>query len=174
MAKHKDFTSLFGGDDSDEENLQSEFSSGSGKDKLKSVSENKYKEREKNDKSSNDKHIKRLKSSTDDQNKKKVKTDHENDNKIDQKTTEIVIESAENNHKVGKPPDIKEKHNGAGKTKVRLKKTEIGGLVVKLLTPAYVDKRFESRETFKTLARNISHALFDKGNKCFFLLKSFI
>lgn len=47
--------------------------------------------------------------------------------------------------------------------KSKLKKTEIGLLVVKLLTPAYVDKRFESREIFKTMARKISHWLADKG-----------
>ncbi|KYB27113.1 ATP-dependent DNA helicase Q5 [Tribolium castaneum] len=46
--------------------------------------------------------------------------------------------------------------------KNKLKKTEIGNLVVKLLTPAYVEKRFESRDTFKSTARNISHALIDK------------
>ncbi|XP_050302444.1 ATP-dependent DNA helicase Q5-like [Anthonomus grandis grandis] len=48
------------------------------------------------------------------------------------------------------------------KPKGRLKKTEIGLLVVKLLTPAYVDKRFESREVFKVMARKISHSLADK------------
>ncbi|XP_044260563.1 ATP-dependent DNA helicase Q5 [Tribolium madens] len=46
--------------------------------------------------------------------------------------------------------------------KNKLKKTEIGNLVVKLLTPAYVERRFESRDTFKSTARNISHALIDK------------
>lgn len=45
----------------------------------------------------------------------------------------------------------------------RLKKTEIGTLVVKLLTPAYAERRFDSRDTFKSTARSISHALLDKG-----------
>ncbi|KAJ8916676.1 hypothetical protein NQ315_000321 [Exocentrus adspersus] len=54
------------------------------------------------------------------------------------------------------------KQNGDTGKKQRLKKTEVGGLVVKLLTPAYVDRRFESRDTFKTMARNISHALVNK------------
>lgn len=45
----------------------------------------------------------------------------------------------------------------------KLKKSEIGTLVVKLLTPAYAERRFDSRDTFKTTARNISHALLDKG-----------
>ncbi|KRT78235.1 hypothetical protein AMK59_8544 [Oryctes borbonicus] len=45
----------------------------------------------------------------------------------------------------------------------RLGKTEIGLLVVKLLTPAYADRRFDSRDTFKTMARTISHSLLDKG-----------
>ncbi|XP_076256872.1 ATP-dependent DNA helicase Q5-like isoform X2 [Rhynchophorus ferrugineus] len=48
------------------------------------------------------------------------------------------------------------------RNKPKLKKTEIGLLVVKLLTPAYVDKRFESRDIFKSLARKISHSLADK------------
>lgn len=45
----------------------------------------------------------------------------------------------------------------------RLKKSEIGTLVVKLLTPAYAERRFDSRDTFKSMARTISHALLDKG-----------
>lgn len=45
----------------------------------------------------------------------------------------------------------------------KLKKTEIGLLVVKLLTPAYAQKRFDSKDTFKSTARNISHALLYKG-----------
>ncbi|KAF5287641.1 hypothetical protein FQA39_LY15844 [Lamprigera yunnana] len=44
----------------------------------------------------------------------------------------------------------------------KMKKSEIGLLVVKLLTPAYAEKRFDSRDTFKTTARNISHALLYK------------
>ncbi|XP_066149056.1 ATP-dependent DNA helicase Q5-like isoform X2 [Euwallacea fornicatus] len=51
---------------------------------------------------------------------------------------------------------------GSIKSKGKLRKTEIGLLVVKLMTPAYVDKRFESREIFKTMARKISHWLVDK------------
>lgn len=49
------------------------------------------------------------------------------------------------------------------KEKPKLRKTEIGLLVVKLLTPAYVDKRFESRDIFKSMARKISHFLANKG-----------
>lgn len=56
-----------------------------------------------------------------------------------------------------------EKKVADSKKPKRLKKTEIGGLVVKLLTPAYVERRFESRDVFKSTARNISHALVDKG-----------
>ncbi|KAH1011652.1 hypothetical protein HUJ04_000975 [Dendroctonus ponderosae] len=48
------------------------------------------------------------------------------------------------------------------KEKPKLRKTEIGLLVVKLLTPAYVDKRFESRDIFKSMARKISHFLANK------------
>ncbi|XP_018318935.1 uncharacterized protein LOC108732553 isoform X2 [Agrilus planipennis] len=46
--------------------------------------------------------------------------------------------------------------------KGKLKKAEIGTLVVKLLTPAYAEKRFDSKDTFKSMARNISHSLLDK------------
>ncbi|CAH1981247.1 unnamed protein product [Acanthoscelides obtectus] len=49
--------------------------------------------------------------------------------------------------------------------KHKLKKTEVGGLVVELLSPAYAERRFESRDTFKTMARTISHALADKDEK---------
>lgn len=49
------------------------------------------------------------------------------------------------------------------KKRPKLKKSEIGTLVVKLLTPAYAERRFDSRDTFKSTARTISHALLDKG-----------
>lgn len=49
------------------------------------------------------------------------------------------------------------------KKRTKLKKSEIGTLVVKLLTPAYAERRFDSRDTFKSTARSISHALLDKG-----------
>uniref|UniRef100_A0A6P7GRD3 DNA 3'-5' helicase n=1 Tax=Diabrotica virgifera virgifera TaxID=50390 RepID=A0A6P7GRD3_DIAVI len=59
--------------------------------------------------------------------------------------------------------------------KAKLKKVEIGGLVVKLLTPAYAERRFESRDIFKTLARSISHALADKDeNEIKEYVKSFL
>lgn len=82
---------------------------------------------------------------------------------------EKFVEAVE--HSGSNSEDNKEKKNEQNggsshknhKTKHRLKKTEIGNLVVKLLTPAYVEKRFESRETFKSTARNISHSLLDKG-----------
>lgn len=62
--------------------------------------------------------------------------------------------------------DIKKPAVKTAGGKSKLKKTEIGLLVVKLLTPAYVDKRFESRDIFKTMARKISHWLADKGKSC--------
>ncbi|XP_057656384.1 ATP-dependent DNA helicase Q5 isoform X2 [Diorhabda carinulata] len=62
-----------------------------------------------------------------------------------------------------KTKEVNKPHNISDKRKKnRLKKVEVGGLVVKLLTPAYTERRFESRDIFKTLARNISHALADK------------
>jgi hypothetical protein len=77
------------------------------------------------------------------------------------KEYEKFVESVETNG------EKRGEHNGESSNKSkknRLKKTEIGNLVVKLLTPAYVERRFESRDTFKSTARNISHALIDKGN----------
>lgn len=56
-----------------------------------------------------------------------------------------------------------DKHIAENNKKQKLGKAEVGGLVVKLLMPAYAEKRFQSRDAFKTLARNISHALVNKG-----------
>lgn len=61
-----------------------------------------------------------------------------------------------------KPESSSEKPENKNK-RPRLKKSEIGTLVVKLLTPAYAERRFDSRDTFKSMARTISHALLDKG-----------
>lgn len=49
-------------------------------------------------------------------------------------------------------------------SKPKLNKAEIGTLVVKYLTPAYKENRFKSKDIFKATARNITHALFNKGN----------
>lgn len=89
---------------------------------------------------------------------------------------EVLISCTEEQPKVlvtSQPEQNAPKQNGESskssvpvetkKTKPKLRKTEIGLLVVKLLTPAYVDKRFESREIFKSMARKISHSLADKG-----------
>ncbi|GJQ79773.1 RecQ5 [Trypoxylus dichotomus] len=59
--------------------------------------------------------------------------------------------------KINKEEGLEKQNKGK-----RLGKTEIGLLVVKLLTPAYADRRFDSRDTFKTMARTISHSLLDK------------
>lgn len=56
---------------------------------------------------------------------------------------------------IEKPPENKQK----------LSKSHVGNLVVKLLTPAYGEKRFESKETFKLMARNISHRMIDSSEK---------
>lgn len=67
--------------------------------------------------------------------------------------------------KIMKIDNVKEKDvkKETKDTKCKLGKVKIGSLVVKLLTPAYVEKRFDSKDTFKILARNISHSLHDKG-----------
>lgn len=60
--------------------------------------------------------------------------------------------------------DSSARTESSGKSKaVKLKKAEIGTLVVKLLTPAYAERRFESRDAFKNTARTISHALINKS-----------
>ncbi|CAG9857688.1 unnamed protein product [Phyllotreta striolata] len=77
--------------------------------------------------------------------------------------------SSKDHHKRQKATDVnvmkyssRPDGDSRARKRLKLKKSEVGGLVVKLLTPAYAEKRFESRETFKILARNISHALADK------------
>lgn len=85
-----------------------------------------------------------------------------NTNKDDAEKTEKKIENNKEQNKDHRLKPSKETHVP------KLKKTEIGLLVVKLLTPAYAERRFDSRDTFKTTARNISHALLYKGNSCFF------
>lgn len=183
MSKRKNFKDLFGGDDSDEENEQTEFSATStirkeqnhsknahNNDKYsvqalpdvnkKSVQRNKYRNTECIEKQHNSQE-EEIQITTLNQIKKKVKTQHENNK----------FQSIFDDTSTDKTEDINDKNslshtkhqNDNGKEKVKLKKTEIGGLVVKLLTPAYVEKRFDSRDTFKMLARNISHALYDKG-----------
>lgn len=42
-------------------------------------------------------------------------------------------------------------------------KQEIGQLVVHLLMPAYAQKKFESKDVFKAVARKISHSILNKG-----------
>lgn len=193
MSKRKNFKDLFGGDDSDEENEQTEFSSTSTIGKERNKSENasnndkytvqdlaeivKNKSGQRKGYSNLEKHTDYterehsfIDEETKNQMKKKVKIKHEDN----------TFQSIFYNTSTGNIEDIKEKNgllhtkeknglletkgqNSDGKKKVQLKKMEIGGLVVKLLTPAYVQKRFDSRDTFKMLARNISHALYDKG-----------
>lgn len=194
MSKHKDFEKLFGCDNSDEENLQTEFPASKVTEQMKNVSENAHhydrkqlkhtfkdtyelmKPKEKQNKvninntktpiSSNDRlenfEGKRLKSISEEHNKKRIKSRHGED-KYEQKSNEVVLDSTETSNKISRPSNIIQRQNGDDDKKEKLKKIEIGKLVVKLLTPAYVEKRFESRDTFKTLARNISHALYDKG-----------
>lgn len=69
-----------------------------------------------------------------------------------------VSENVENGASSSKKEEVSNK-----KQRPKLKKSEIGTLVVKLLTPAYAERRFDSRDTFKSTARSISHALLDKG-----------
>lgn len=172
MSKQKDFKDLFGCDDSDEENLQT-GSVHSHDDKKNSKWENTgYPDTKDYGDNFPDKHIKnnsKLKTSEGKRvkspenhhhHKKKIKINISLESDIVQNTKQGEVNSSGSKNNVIKDgslqiDDVK---------KVKLKKTEIGELVVKLLTPAYIERRFESRDTFKTLARNISHALYDKGN----------
>lgn len=52
-----------------------------------------------------------------------------------------------------------------GDSKSKLNKAEIGTLVVKYLTPAYNSNRFESRDLFKSTARNITHKLVNRDKE---------
>lgn len=87
--------------------------------------------------------------------KKETKTNEENGASSNNVQT---IEKA-NGHQSTK----QEKNGDSKQTKAHLNKTEIGLLVVKLLTPAYADRRFDSKDTFKVTARSISHSLLNKG-----------
>lgn len=79
--------------------------------------------------------------------------------KIDDTASNVeTIENA-NGHQNTK----QEKNIDSKQTKAHLNKTEIGLLVVKLLTPAYAERRFDSKDTFKITARSISHSLLNKG-----------
>ncbi|KAL1502580.1 hypothetical protein ABEB36_007704 [Hypothenemus hampei] len=90
---------------------------------------------------------------------------HNNDGEeIDnlQQSPKLVIDTkGERNVQQQNNTDI----SNANSNKPKLKKKEVGLLVVKLLTPAYIDKRFESREIFKAMARKISHHLANKDEE---------
>ncbi|KAG5899565.1 hypothetical protein JTB14_022896 [Gonioctena quinquepunctata] len=208
----KDLKSLFGDDDSEEENLFSTKNSrldGSDNGESMSSSKEKHKSRHSRNAKHSDKHRdreeekKRRKSTDREDDKKRIKDEnsprrYSTDNfdiqaSADEKYNELFnretvedegnlidLDTSCSNedtfYKENKSemrsndpmmlPEIKPyKPNGEGSKKQRLKKTEVGGLVVKLLTPAYADRRFESRELFKSLARSISHSLADKDEK---------
>lgn len=185
MSKQKDFRDLFGCDDSDEENLQTKSSSSVIEKNKKLIeikndqSNTRHGLRDKTDISKHIHYKNGIEPSKLD-NGKRVNNAYELDNKrikkqhvqeFDKRIHESITNSIKD-HKINNPAETDSSQNLKVKQKVTLKKTEVGGLVVKLLTPAYVEKRFDSRDTFKKLARNISHALYDKGkhinsNYCF-------
>ncbi|XP_023019664.2 recQ5 helicase [Leptinotarsa decemlineata] len=218
MSGRKDLKSLFGDDDSEEENFPSEKNSRLDatdvSDNCESVKNSRDKHKSKHSKSEkhSDKH--REKNKDDKERKRRKSTEREDDKKrkkeeemfhkrfhydidddgelssteekynelvrketVDEKHNIIDLDASSNmkeslsrNDKQESKldesvilPEVKpHKQNGESSKKQRLKKTEVGGLVVKLLTPAYADRRFESRDLFKSLARSISHALADK------------
>lgn len=152
--KNRDLKSLFG-DESDEEDAMKVEDEGSRDKKRKHE----------------DKHKK--------QPEKKQKTGELSESSMDKEYEKFVeaVENSKNNERKSEQvnsnnSEKKNEQNGHSSKvkKNRLKKTEIGNLVVKLLTPAYVERRFESRDTFKSTARNISHALIDKGRINFTIL----
>lgn len=94
--------------------------------------------------------------------RKKIKQDEESQIKDLNKSNITHLE----NEKIPQKNIVtseQDKHSVENRKKQKLGKAEVGGLVVKLLMPAYIEKRFQSRDAFKTLARNISHALANKG-----------
>lgn len=104
---------------------------------------------------------------------------HDRKRKIDNKsTTDDVCSDKKQctNETNGASSSLDVTKREENKRRAKLKKSEIGTLVVKLLTPAYAERRFDSRDTFKSMARSISHALLDKGGFWwffFFLFHSF-
>ncbi|KAF5276119.1 hypothetical protein FQR65_LT16475 [Abscondita terminalis] len=93
----------------------------------------------------------------------KIKKDVDDD-RVSFETTSTTKEykSPEESYK-RKPDETLSREVKKSKVDVpKMKKSEIGLLVVKLLTPAYAERRFDSRDTFKTTARSISHALLYK------------
>lgn len=98
--------------------------------------------------------------SSKDPNNKRI---HENI-EINRKRPHAREDKIEDGKKIRMNKDATEKQNSCKIKSKRLGKTEIGLLVVKLLTPAYADRRFDSRDTFKSMARTISHSLLDKGD----------
>lgn len=91
-----------------------------------------------------------------DSRKRKLETDNLEESKGS--TNDVVRNNNGSNRLENLPVQIEKRAK-----RPRLRKSEIGTLVVKLLTPAYAQKRFDSRDTFKSMARTISHALLDKG-----------
>lgn len=119
------------------------------------------KELPKTDNNRDYKHAK--KKSENESRKRKLETDNEEENKGS--TNDVVRNNNGSNRLENLPEPIEKRVK-----RPRLRKSEIGTLVVKLLTPAYAQKRFDSRDTFKSMARTISHALLDKGILfCFFI-----
>lgn len=173
MSNQKYFRDLFGCDDSDEENVDAKLSTSYDKSKTKhgfrnKIDISKYKveniHHKNNTKTRKLENGKRLNGAYE-MDKKRIKKEHfqEFDKKTQESITDTCITDSVKGSKVSSPTETKCILNVDIEKKVSLKKTEIGGLVVKLLTPAYNERRFESRDTFKMLARNISHALYDKG-----------
>ncbi|XP_044763142.1 ATP-dependent DNA helicase Q5 [Coccinella septempunctata] len=82
------------------------------------------------------------------------------------KKSSSPLESKEKSQRTDKDINTRTQVNTQDKHKVKskLNKNEVGKYVVKLLTPAYAERRFESRDLFKKLARNISHNLVDKDH----------
>ncbi|CAH0548926.1 unnamed protein product [Brassicogethes aeneus] len=156
--KDKNLKDLFGEDSDDSQSVKSVKSEGFRSFKLSTEDDKRFEEV--NVTRSFKKHDTKRRNSSDDREEdcKRVRSEEKVAEKVSPK-------------KNGTTNDKNQSRPGAGESErpqtlrkpKRLQKVEIGTLVVKLLTPAYVEKRFESRDVFKSMARSISHALADKN-----------
>lgn len=148
MEDNKSKLKMLFGDESDADEAIAKGENGDNK----KESGLKRKHEESEDKKRDHKHSKR-------KSEKRISSNNKTEEVSDKKQCTNETKASEN----GASSSVKTQETSNNKKRPKLKKTEIGTLVVKLLTPAYAKKRFDSRDTFKSTARSISHALLDKG-----------
>lgn len=163
MEDSKNKLKMLFGDESDAEEAIAKGENGANKSESGVVGGGgKRKHEESEDKKRDHKHSKR-KTEKRSNNNKKEEEEEVSDNKKQCTNETKASENGASCSVMLKTQETSSSNNNSNKKRPKLKKTEIGTLVVKLLTPAYAERRFDSRDTFKSTARSISHALLDKG-----------